>query len=287
MTTMRFGAHVSAAGGAHKAVERAAAIGADGVQLFLQSPRMWKPREISDEEVEAFHSGMEEHGLAGAVAHAIYLINVASDKDDLYAKSRDTLAWSLEAGGRLGLDAVIFHPGSHKGAESGLDGCIDRIADAMRHAVEQADDTWLLVENSAGAGGTVGRDVDELVRIVQAVDHPRVGVCLDTCHWYVSGIDVTDRAVVDARLDELDAGIGLDRLRALHLNDALTELGSNRDRHANIGTGEIGDGLGVMLGHPKLQHLVAYLETPGHGDGPDEDELAAARRIRDAALATA
>lgn len=292
---MFFGAHLSSSGGIDKAVERAVAIGADAVQVFVQSPRMWRPVVHKDENVARFRELRDEH-LQGAVAHAIYLINVASDDPELWEKSAAALASTMETGARLGLDAVIFHPGSHKGAESGVAGCVDRIAKACLRALDvgeragqAADGTdgpWLLLENSAGQGGTVGRDVDELALLVDAADrHPRLGVCLDSCHWWVSGVDVTDRAVLDAKLGELDDAIGPERLRALHLNDSKAPLGSNRDRHDNIGQGEIGEGLGTFLAHPRFEGLGAYLEVPGGGDGPRPDDIIAARELRARALA--
>lgn len=293
---MYFGAHVSSSGGIDKAVERAVAIGADAAQVFIQSPRMWRPVNHKDESVARFRELREAH-LQGAVAHAIYLINVASDDPELWEKGASALAHTMTMGARLGLDAVIFHPGSHKGAESGLAGCVDRIAKACLRAIEAGEteaaasgtsSPFLLLENTAGTGGTIGRDAEELATLVHAADdHERLGVCLDSCHWWASGVDVTDRAVLDAELAELDDAIGPERLRAIHLNDSKTALGSNRDRHDNLGEGEIGDGLGTFLAHPRFEGLGAYLEVPGAGDGPRSEDIAAARAMRARALARA
>jgi deoxyribonuclease-4 len=151
----------------------------------------------------------------------------------------------------------------------------------LQLVLELCDDTtWLLMENSAGAGGTIGRSIEELATLYERLDrHPRLGVCLDSCHLYVSGVDVTDRPTLDALLDELDDAIGLDRLRALHVNDAAAPLGSNRDRHANVLEGMIGEELGVFLAHPLLQGLPAVMETPGPDDhGPDAAEV---QKLRD------
>jgi deoxyribonuclease-4 len=150
-----------------------------------------------------------------------------------------------------------------------------------------SDDTWLLMENSAGAGGTIGRSVEELATIYERLDrHPRLGICLDSCHLYVSGIDVTDTAALEAVLDEVDSSIGLDRLRALHVNDSASELGSNSDRHANIGEGVLGERLGVFLGHPRLQGLPAVIETAGpENKGPDANEVRKAKEIHARAIA--
>jgi deoxyribonuclease IV len=144
------------------------------------------------------------------------------------------------------------------------------------------DITWLLMENSAGAGGTIGRSVEELATIFARLDgHPRLGLCLDSCHLYVSGIDVTDAAALDTLLDEVDGSMGLDRLRALHVNDSAAPLGSNRDRHANIGEGLLGEALGVFLSNPRLQGLPAVLETAGPDNrGPDANEVRKAKEIR-------
>jgi deoxyribonuclease-4 len=179
----------------------------------------------------------------------------------------------------------VFHVGSHLGA--GFETGLERVLPAVEQVLELCNDTtWLLMENSAGAGGTIGRSVEELATIFERLDrHPRLGICLDSCHLYVSGVDVTDRPSLDALLDEVDSSIGLDRLRALHVNDSAGELGSNRDRHANIGEGLLGEGLGVFLGHPKLQGLPAVLEVEGKDkQGPDADQLRKTREIRARAI---
>jgi deoxyribonuclease-4 len=177
------------------------------------------------------------------------------------------------------------HVGSHLG--SGFEHGLERVVPAMKQVLElSTDETWLLMENSAGAGGTIGRSIDELATIHERLDrHPRLGVCLDSCHLYVSGVDVTDAKALDGLLDEVDSSIGLDRLRALHVNDAAAELGSNRDRHANIGEGVLGEQLGVFLANPRLQGLPAVLETAGpDGRGPDANEVRKAKELRARAI---
>ena len=185
---------------------------------------------------------------------------------------------TVDAAVAIEADAVIFHVGSHLGA--GFDAGYERVVAAATQILERAQgDTWLLIENSAGTGGTIGRSLGELARLVDGLGrHPRLGICLDSCHLYASGYDVTDRAAVDELVAEVDATIGLDRLRALHINDSPTPLGSNRDRHANILEGELGEGLGAFLAHPAFQELSAYLEVAGSGSGPDENEL---RKVRE------
>ena len=169
----------------------------------------------------------------------------------------------MDAACAIEADAVVFHVGSHMG--SGFEAALERVVPALRLCLERCSETtWLCMENSAGAGGTIGRSLDELAALYEALDqHERLGVCLDSCHLYVSGYDVTDPAELDRVVAELDERIGLDRLRCLHVNDSKAPLGSNRDRHDNIGDGLIGEKLGVFLGHPKLQGLPALLEVPG------------------------
>jgi len=274
------GAHVSSAGGIHTAVDRAEEMGADSVQVFTQSPRMWRPTNHPPENFERFKERRAEAGIGGVLCHALYLVNLASPKDDLYEKSVAALANTVDVGCAIDADGVVFHIGSHLGA--GLDAGLDRVVAAMRVVLERCSDTtWLLMENSAGTGATIGRSIEELAVLFDRLDgHPRLGVCLDSCHLYASGYDVTDPGGLDAALDELERGIGLDRLRALHVNDSAAPLGSNRDRHANIEDGLMGKKLAVFLGHPRLQGLPAALEVPGKdGHGPNADEVAKAKKL--------
>ena len=276
---MEFGAHMSSSGGIDTAIDRIVAIGGDCVQVFTQSPRMWRPTNHKPEAIEAFHAKRAEHGIGGVVVHALYLCNLAAPDDEIYEKSIATMRTTLEAGTAIGADGVIFHVGSHLGA--GFEVGLDRTVAALERILDGYDsETWLLMENSAGAGGTIGRSLEELATLLERVDrHPRLGVCLDSCHLYVSGYDVSTREGVDALVTELDGAIGVDRLRALHVNDAAAGLGSNRDRHANILEGEIGEGMGAFLAHPAFQGLSAYLEVPGvNKQGPNAGEI---QKLRD------
>ncbi len=275
---MYFGAHVSSSGGVHKAVERAASIGADALQIFTQSPRMWKPQSHKPENIEQFIALRQELGIKAAVAHAIYLINIASPDKDLWTKSAECLVNHMGIAHELMLDAVVLHPGSLK--ETGFEECLPKIVEALHRALDGSSDTWLLLENSAGQGGTVGRSVEELAAIIDAAGSPnRLGICIDTCHWFVSGVDVTDPDILDVEMKKIDQQIGCDRLRVLHINDALTPIASNRDRHANIMDGHLGSGLATFLNHPMLQGLPAILEVPGYGDGPTREELDKVRAL--------
>src|SRR6266516_1533021 len=242
---MQIGAHVSSAGGIDKAIDRAVAIGADSVQVFTQSPRAWRPTNHDPASFERFREKRAEAGVGGVLCHAVYLTNLASPDPVTYERSVATLRNTTEVACAIGADGVVFHVGSHLG--SGLEAGLEHVVPALEQALELCtDETWLLMENSAGAGGTIGRSIAELATIHERLGrHPRLGVCLGSCHLFVSGVDVTDPAALDVCLDELDSAIGLDRLRALHVNDAAAPLGSNRDRHANILEGELGEKLGV------------------------------------------
>jgi deoxyribonuclease-4 len=283
---VKIGAHVSSSGGIHTAIDRAEAIEAESVQVFTQSPRTWRPTNHDPANLERFKERRAEVGIDGVLCHALYLCNLAAPNDDVYEKSVAALRNTMEVAGAIDADGVVFHVGSHLGA--GLEAGLARVLPAMEQVLElSSETTWLLMENSAGAGGTIGRSIDELATLFDRLDrHPRLGVCLDSCHLYVSGIDVTDPVAFDALLDELDGTIGLDRLRALHVNDAATPLGSNRDRHANIGEGLLGEKLGVFLGNGRLQDLPAVLEVAGPDNkGPDANEVRKAKEIHARATA--
>jgi deoxyribonuclease IV len=283
---MYIGAHLSSSGGIHTAVDRAEAVGAESLQLFTQSPRAWRPTNHDPANLERFRERRAEAGLHGVLCHALYLCNFAAPNDEVYEKSVAALRNTMQIACAIGADAVVVHVGSHLG--SGFENGLERVLPAMEQVLALAtDETWLLMENSAGAGGTIGRSIDELATIYERLDrHPRLGVCLDSCHLYVSGVDVTDAARLDALLDDVHSSIGLDRLRALHVNDSAAALGSNRDRHANIGEGLLGEELGVFLGNPRLQGLPAVLETAGpENRGPDANEVRKAKEIRARAIA--
>jgi deoxyribonuclease-4 len=272
------GGHCS--GGIKKALENAHAFGMDSVQLFAQSPRTWRFPDHDPNDLEAFRARREELGIGAVAIHAVYLLNLASTKADFYEKSVDTLSKTVDAACAIGAEAVVFHVGSHQGA--GFDAGLERVVPALAQALERCDDTtWLCMENTAGTGDTIGRSLEELAALYEALDHhPRLGVCLDSCHLFASGYDVTDPDALDGVVKQLDALIGLDRLRVLHVNDSKTPLGSNRDRHDNIGDGLMGNKLAVFLGHPKLQGLPALLEVPGaDGHGPDAEQMKKLRKL--------
>jgi deoxyribonuclease IV len=278
-----FGAHCS--GGVKKALERGVEIGADAVQLFAQSPRAWRFPDHDPAELARFRERRERAGVESVLVHALYLVNLASPNDEFYDKSVTTMRKTVDAACAIGADAVVFHIGSHGGA--GFEAALGRVVPALEQVLDRCSErTWLLMENTAGAGATIGRSIEELAHLFDALDgHPRLGICLDSCHLFVSGYDVREREVLDLVLEQVDLLMGLDRLRALHVNDSKAPLGSNRDRHDNVGDGLLGERLGTFLGHPALQGLPAVLEVPGpDGHGPAAEDLRRLRRLHRRAL---
>jgi deoxyribonuclease-4 len=272
-----YGAHCS--GGIKGALDRAIEIGADALQLFAQSPRAWRFPEFAKEDLAHFRKRRAEAGIGSVLIHALYLCNLATPDETIYAKSVETMRATVDTACAIEADGVVIHVGSHLGA--GFEAGLERAVPALREVLDRCSETtWLLLEDSAGAGGTIGRSVDELATIVDALDrHPRLGICLDSCHLYVSGIDVGEPKAVAAVLKEVKQRIGLDRLRALHINDAAAPLGSNRDRHANVLEGELGERLGAFLAPRAVQRLPAVMETPGPDNrGPDAAEV---QKLRD------
>ena len=277
---MYLGAHVSSSGGIHTAIDRIQEMGGESVQIFTQSPRAWRPTNHDPANFERFRERRQEAGIKGVVCHALYLINLASPKKDFYEKSVAALRNAVDVACGIGAEGVIFHVGSHQGA--GFEKGLKRVVPALQRCLERStDETWLLIENTAGTGDTIGRSLDELATIVDRLDrHPHLGICLDSCHLYASGYDVTDPEALNGVIEEVDATIGLDRLKALHVNDSKAPLGSNRDRHDNVGEGLMRDKLGVFLSHPALQGLPAVLEVPGtDGHGPDKKQLQKLKRL--------
>jgi len=274
-----FGAHVSSAGGISKAIDRVEEIGGNAVQVFTQSPQMWKPTAHSEDEVARFRKRRREARIRHVACHALYLVNLASRDREIRSKSFDALVATLETARDIRADAVVFHVGSHLGY--GFDSAVKKFTPALRELLSLTTDTlWLCLENAAGAGGTIGRSVAELAAICDALEgHDRLGVCLDSCHWWASGVDVTSAPALDDALADLDSRLGLGRLRLLHVNDAKTPLGSNRDRHEVVARGLLGDGLAVFLGHPAFRTLPAVLET-WPDDGLSKADLDCLRDLR-------
>jgi deoxyribonuclease-4 len=283
---MLIGAHVSPAGGPAKAVQRGVDRGASAIQIFNQNPRAWKPRLYSAEEIVEFHEAMAASDVDALLIHAVYLLNCASDDAEIRAKSLRSLVASLQAGAALGAHAVVLHPGSAKTGDVGA--AIARAGEVIAEALADSEGCPLHLENTAGTGGTLGRSFHELAALMEAAGgDERLGLCLDSCHLLASGFDVRTAEGLEAVLDEGVDIVGADRLGSLHLNDSQTPLGSNRDRHANLGKGELGEeGCAVFLSEPRFEGLPCVLETPGPDrSGPTAQELALARELRERGLA--
>jgi deoxyribonuclease-4 len=282
---MFLGAHVSTAGGLDKAIERGTELGCESSQIFNQSPRMWRPTRYGLEDFEEFRGAMAASPIEAVVIHAVYLINCASKDTELRKKSLNSLVHALRTGDGIEAAGVVLHPGAQKGEPHGPS--MERAAKAIAAALEDSEGCPLLLEQTAGHKGLLGRDFDETAELIElAGGGDRLGLCLDSCHLFVQGYDVTDAEHLSAVLDEADEKVGLNRLRCVHVNDAAAPLGSCRDRHANVGQGQMGKhGLEAFLSEPRFEGLPATLETPGPDKkGPDKREVQAARRLRRAGL---
>jgi len=262
---MLVGAHVSPAGGLAKAIERGVERDCRAIQIFNQSPRMWRPTAYTEADFAAFRAARAGSGVDAVLIHAVYLVNCASEDPEILAKSRASLIHSLRVGDAIEADGVVLHAGSAKGGDVGA--AIARVGPVLREALAESDRCPLHLEDTAGAGGTLGRSFEELAALLEAAGGDgRLGVCLDSCHLYASGYDVRTVGALDAVLGECDAALGLDRLRSLHLNDSQSAFGSNRDRHAMLGRGELGDeGCAVFLSEPRFEGLPCVLETGADG----------------------
>jgi len=272
---------VDSSGGLHLAFERAKAMGAEAIQVHPTPPGFWGSPKLDENRIAAFKEAAAKHSHPPFYFHAVYLINLAGDDPTLRQRSESTLAGYLKAADELGVNGVIFHTGSHKGA--GFEARLPSITEHLQHVLERADpkSARLLIENNAGLGGCVGARFEEIAQMLKALDDdPRISVCFDTCHAFASGYDERTTDDVARTVDELDRVIGLQRVEVIHCNDSVTGLGSNRDRHANIGTGQIGeDGFRALLHERRLAKLPFILEVPGAGGGPDAEQVATLKRL--------
>ncbi len=299
---MRFGAHVSSSGGISNAIGRGSALGCESLQVFTHNPRTWRPINHTPEQIAAFREGAAAAGIAPLVSHGLYLMNLgAPDREvptgppgkpatttrNIYRSSIESLVQHLAVGEELGLQGVVLHVGSSKGSTE--EEAIARIGAGIAEAFAAAPGACaVFLENTAGAGDTIGRTFAQLRAVADAVGHPeRLGFCLDSQHLFASGYPVHEPGGIDRVLEEFDLTVGIARLRCLHLNDSKTAFGSNRDRHENIGDGEIGEaGMRSILGAPALQGLPVILEVPGlDGKGPDLENMARVRRLHAEGLA--
>jgi deoxyribonuclease IV len=278
---MWVGCHVSTAGGLANAIERGEERGCEAIQIFHQSPRMWRPTRYGPDDFAEFRERMGASKVEAVIIHAVYLINCASKDKELRKKSLTSLSHALEIGDGIGAKGVVLHPGAQKGEPHGPS--MKRAGKVIAEALKRTDSCHLLLEQTAGHKGLLGRNFDETAELIElAGSGPRLGLCLDSCHLFVQGYDITDETHLGEVLDEADEKVGVDRLGAVHVNDAAAPLGSCRDRHANIGKGEMGKrGLSAFLSEPRFEGLPATLETPGpEKKGTSKAEVTAAKRLR-------
>jgi deoxyribonuclease-4 len=271
---VRLGAHVS--GGGLKGIPtKAAEIGCEAVQIFASSPQMWRPPSAKPEECAAFTGACTTAGLGPVAVHAIYLVNPASENAELREKTARSLVATLKAAEGLGATNVVTHLGSAKGAERA--GALDRACAVFAEVLgAYSGPVRLLFETSAGAGDTLGGTFDELGAMIRTLGAPaHLGACIDTAHIFTAGYDLRTADALDATLEAFDHLVGLDKLGAIHLNDSKAALGSNKDRHENLGDGLIGaEALERFVNHPTLDDVPLYLEVPGYEkNGPDRPNM--------------
>jgi len=277
---MRFGFHISIAGGFSKVVERARVRNCETIQFFSRNPRGWKYSPLNKKEVKSFRSSLQPPVLFPIFLHMPYLPNIASSKSTFYKRSIHSIATDLKRAEQLGAQYLIIHIGHRM--ESSEDQAIEAVSQGIDQAFEKVRNAIiLLVENTAGQGTEVGYTFDQIKKIIEGVhDHQRMGVCLDTAHTFEAGYDLSDKNEIDRTLEKFDQTIGLRRLHLLHLNDSKTPLGSRKDRHWHIGEGHIGlEGFRHLVNHPSLRHLPGIMETPRKDTVEDLKNMKVIRRL--------
>jgi deoxyribonuclease-4 len=278
---MQIGAHVSTAGGLHNAIERGEAMGCESIQIFNQSPRMWRPTKYSEDDFAKFREAMDASSIQSVVIHSIYLINPAGSDKEMRRKSFESLTHALWVGAGIGATGVVLHSGALKGGPRPAGK--KRAGQFVKEALAETEKCPVLLENTAGNEPLLGRTFEELAELIDlAGGGKRVGACLDSCHLHASGYDVSDSAGVAETAAEFQKAAGKGRLRALHLNDSRAPFGTNSDRHANLGEGTIGrKGLAAFLSEPRWTGLPVAMEIPGpDGHGPVRADVTKAKRLR-------
>ena len=266
--------------------ERAVERGCEAMQVFNQSPRMWRPTRWKPDDVAEFLELVKRGPIKSVVIHAVYLINPATKDGEMRKKSANSLIHALRMGDEIKADGVVLHPGSTVGEPK--DEALARVGEMVKHALAESDGCRLLLENTAGAGNTLGRSFDELREFIDlAGGEKRLGVCLDSCHMYASGFDIRTADKLDEVVEEFKKTVGIRRLKCLHVNDSMAALGSNRDRHAIPGEGEIGKaGCAAFLSEPSFEKLPAFFEGPGtSGHAPDKVDVDTMKELRKRGLA--
>lgn len=267
------GAHVSASGGVRNAPVNATAIKAEAFALFTRNQRRWHSPPLAAEEIAAFSAACREHNYPAEaiLPHDSYLINLADPDPGGWEKSLGAFTEEMQRCRDLGLTMLNFHPGSHKGESSDEEG-LERVATALRRALNAVPGVTAVIENTAGQGHSLGHRFEHLAAIIEMVDEKgRVGVCLDTCHLFAAGYDLRNEKVYQAAMAEFEAVIGFNRLRGMHLNDARSPLGSRVDRHASLGDGHLGwEPFSMIMADPRTAGIPLILETPDPERWPEE-----------------
>ncbi|HKI50351.1 MAG TPA: deoxyribonuclease IV [Desulfobacteria bacterium] len=268
------GAHFSIAGGLHKALYTARDYGCTAVQIFTKNASTWKERVLTDQDIEAFDTARRETGVTAIVSHTAYLINLGSPEKNNFDRAVDALRCELTRSFQLRIPMVVHHPGAHMG--TGEAEGIARIAEGINRVLHESEGhgPQLLLETCAGQGTTLGHRFEQLAAISEKVEQSkRVGFCLDTCHIFAAGYDIRTEATYHTTLEAFDEILGLDRLKLIHINDALRKLGSRIDRHEHIGKGKIGSlGFSLIMNDERLAHIPKILETPKKANGIDWDQ---------------
>jgi deoxyribonuclease IV len=283
MNELLAGAHMSIAGGLYKAFERGKKAGCRTIQIFLKSSNQWKAKVLTDEDRARFQSERKKSGIFPVIAHDSYLINLASPDPALYRKSRNAFVEELERANFLGVPYLVLHPGAHVG--SGIDAGISRVANALNQALKQVGPpVGILLENTAGQGSSLGFRFEELAAILDLMADPdRVGVCLDTCHAFAAGYDIRTEEGYDKAMREFDRLVGIQKIRAFHINDSKKDLATRVDRHCHIGKGFLGlNAFRLLVNDARFAAIPKILETPkGTGFREDRRNLATLRSLVD------
>ena len=269
---LKIGCHLSISKGLYKAAEIAKSIDANSFQYFTRNPRGGKAKDLDMEEIEKLQDFIVENKFAPLFAHGAYTMNLASKSEKTRDFAKMILKDDLERIKIIGNSYYVFHPGSHvgQGSEKG----IELIVEALNEAIDEDNKTTILLEGMSGKGTEIGRNMEELAKVIDGIKYnENIGICIDTCHLYSAGYDIKND--LDGVLGEIDRTVGLDRLKAIHLNDTKVEFASNKDRHEVIGQGLLGlDTIINVINHPKLKNLVFNLETPNEvEDHKDEIQM--------------
>ncbi|MDE1768180.1 MAG: deoxyribonuclease IV [Candidatus Micrarchaeota archaeon] len=272
---LRLGRHISVSGGLDLAFGRAEAIGCTAMQIFVSNPRSWSMHEIDPAEVSKFTGRYEKSSVMDVIAHMPYLPNLSTSDKTIREKSISSLKANLERCEALGIEDIVTHMGSHMGM--GVDKALENISSALEEVEDVAPELRILLENEAGHSNSVGADLTEMKIVYDNVKSKRLGFCLDTCHLFAAGYDITDTSA----LNRIDKEVGFENVHAVHLNDAKMELGSHRDRHDNIGMGHIGlGGFAKFLSFGELKSKILILETAPNDRISEGEEIAAVRNLK-------